>query len=827
MARVPLQTAPQEQLAQGREVQYGAVAVEPMKDVVSDDIKNFGKAQQKFGKALNKLDDELNDAEAKKLSNDYYFEVDEAKNQYTSLQGADAVKTVEVNGEKMTVFEQYQSKLKSIYESYEEKASNGTVKYIFGNKASVYTKAGLNDMTAHSIKQQRLYNENETNIEITNSQNNAITHFESWNNPDGLFRQNYVGGLTQIRELAQLKGWNLDPNAEDADGNKIGISEQYLAEVEKYNMAIVKAVVKNLKAKKDFAGAKKFEESLNPKGESKDLNEIKADIKNDGIEHGNSKCVDAIISNNGNQNDGSFGSITDASLCLSSNQAFENGNGGSVVDTLNSDEVDITDRTQSENINSLDQIKSTSIFYQPDSSKRLIPQHRMTHLFAIQRLGVKQADSLYTKAKSSIEIDQEKFKTDPEYAAEINGKVIDKYNELIIEAAKKKYGNKEIPKLTNQIEALRKNQGGGRSFQATKKKKLAELEAALEKAEADDPKYVDKIENDLNIITNGIDYEYAQKPPIEVNEITGLQPLAVLKANLKKTITDPKELATATKDLEIKYNKIKAEREGVYKERFEKAQEIAFAEGNGWQNLAANGIDINEFTEADQKVLKNGPPEELNVDTEVELINNPAEVRDNLNAHRPKLSATQYLKLKQYSESLNNESNYVEATGNLQMLKSTLTRNDLGHLWTSKNKKNKTQYALIHDAWLAEINARQITKGNVKLTRGEKLDALNFVLMDQVNVDGFWWDDKKVNVHLVDPDRFQDVYVDITPTTGPYKGKKERVFISKIDPEVLILIKDSLRRAGKTVSQENIADYYLQKGRPKDTAAAYAYKEEQ
>ena len=42
MARVPLQTAPQEQLAQGREVQYGAVAVEPMKDVVSDDIKNFG-----------------------------------------------------------------------------------------------------------------------------------------------------------------------------------------------------------------------------------------------------------------------------------------------------------------------------------------------------------------------------------------------------------------------------------------------------------------------------------------------------------------------------------------------------------------------------------------------------------------------------------------------------------------------------------------------------------------------------------------------------------------------------------------------------------------
>ena len=146
----------------------------------------------------------------------------------------------------------------------------------------------------------------------------------------------------------------------------------------------------------------------------------------------------------------------------------------------------------------------------------------------------------------------------------------------------------------------------------------------------------------------------------------------------------------------------------------------------------------------------------------------------------------------------------------------------MGHLWQSKNKKDKKQYVLINSAWIAEINARQITKGNVKLTYGEKLAALNFVLMDKVNVDTGWWDKKNVNVHLVDTDKLEDVYVDI-----PYNGKNERVFISKIDPDVLILIKDSLRRAGKTVSQENIANYYLQRGRPKDTAAAYAYKEEQ
>ena len=98
-------------------------------------------------------------------------------------------------------------------------------------------------------------------------------------------------------------------------------------------------------------------------------------------------------------------------------------------------------------------MRSTSKFFSLESSLNgtLIPQHQTTHLFAIQKLGVKKADSLYTKAKSSIEIDQARFKTDSEYAAEINGKIIDKYNELIIEEAAKKYSNKDIEKIKTQI----------------------------------------------------------------------------------------------------------------------------------------------------------------------------------------------------------------------------------------------------------------------------------------------------------------------------------------------------------------------------------------
>ena len=203
MARVPLQTVPSVELEAGSEVQFGATSVEPMRDVVTDDIERSGKAMQQFGQTLNKIDDELNDAEAKRLSNDYYADVTDIKNRYGSLQGINAVGTIQrEDGTSITVFDQYQEEMKAALESYQAKASNGVVKYIFENKASVYTESGLNDMTAWSLKQQRLYNENETEKGLASSQTAAIGFYESWNDPSGQFVQTWVHGLTQVDELA-------------------------------------------------------------------------------------------------------------------------------------------------------------------------------------------------------------------------------------------------------------------------------------------------------------------------------------------------------------------------------------------------------------------------------------------------------------------------------------------------------------------------------------------------------------------------------------------------------------------------------------------------
>ena len=114
---------------------------------------------------------------------------------------------------------------------------------------------------------------------------------------------------------------------------------------------------------------------------------------------------------------------------------------------------------------------------------------------------------------------------------------------------------------------------------------------------------------------------------------------------------------------------------------------------------------------------------------------------------------------------------------------------------------------------LKEINARQIAKGNVKLTMGEKQDALNQILLrDLVSVDNRFRNEKDAIYNLVDFDRLEDVYVDV-----PYNDENVRVFTSQIDPYVVIEISKNLRKYGQPVTQKNIARDWLRVGKPKST----------
>ena len=318
MARVPLQTVPGVELEAGSEVQFGSTSVEPMKDVVTDDIVRSGKAMQGFSEVLNKLDDEINDAEATQLSNDYHAAVTDIKNRYGTLKGVNAVGMVEVDGEQISVFDQYQGEMQKVLESYQEKASNGTVKYIFENKASVYTKTALNLMTAHSLTEQRNYKESGIKSSIELSKSAAKESYASWNNPDGDFRKFYAKGISDITELAVLNGWDTTILE---DGTYV--SKQFEEKIKAYNMDVLKEVADRL-GKSNDGQAEAFLDWLNPEKQNEQVNEIKKKIVAKHKAHKNSVCVDNTLSNNGNQNDGDFLSQADTLSCLSSNNSHDN-----------------------------------------------------------------------------------------------------------------------------------------------------------------------------------------------------------------------------------------------------------------------------------------------------------------------------------------------------------------------------------------------------------------------------------------------------------------------------------------------------------------------
>lgn len=160
MAKVPFQNYNlTQELAQGSEVQFGATDVTPQKDVVSDDIQRNAQALTQTGQIIQKLDDELNDAEAKSLYNELHADIQNATSSYTNLKGAQAVlpngKTDK--GEPKTAFDDTNANLETILNSYRDRASNGVVKFMVEKMASVSIKSAQFKITEHSLEQQRIF----------------------------------------------------------------------------------------------------------------------------------------------------------------------------------------------------------------------------------------------------------------------------------------------------------------------------------------------------------------------------------------------------------------------------------------------------------------------------------------------------------------------------------------------------------------------------------------------------------------------------------------------------------------------------------------------
>ena len=122
------------------------------------------------------------------------------------------------------------------------------------------------------------------------------------------------------------------------------------------------------------------------------------------------------------------------------------------------------------------------------------------------------------------------------------------------------------------------------------------------------------------------------------------------------------------------------------------------------------------------------------------------------------------------------------------------------------------------------MNYMQETMGT-KLSYTEKRNALEKILLDEVNIDNFaFFDKKNVNTYYeLNEDRMDDVYVEVTNKDG----EPINVFVKEIDQdEVAPLIMEALRMNGRPATQKNIAEMWIEYGRPKNKADAIKYNEE-
>jgi len=777
MATVPLQQTPTEQINTGGTPLFSATNIQPVQDTgVAQDIGRLSNAQKQFAKIAADLQDQHDDIKSNEAYRGYQEEADVKVNEYLNLQRGDAIATVgydEDTNKPITRYDQLVIDLEEISNKYSNTLDNKNQKRIFNDKYSASKRISVNSASKHSLKQSRLKLEEESKSNIELSKNAAINSFESWQDPNGDYAVNYYRGLLEIKRNAELNGRNTDIN-------KGPLSSKYLEDVQLYNKTVMEGVVDKLnKLPGGHAIAMQYVKAHKPEDAKEIITELEISIVDKHEDYSQEKCVNAVLTANGNQNTGNFKDQTNKLMCLKSNHYVNDGNGGAVYDGNHSNEINIAGQTQENNIDTLEKIRNESKFYKLDSNATLINEHQPTHLFAIQHLGVKKADALYTKAKSSVEIDTAKYKEDATYAKKINEKIIDNYNKLINEEANKKYKGD----------------------------------------------YVNAIANDLEIIKKGINYD--GNFTSDVDFITGLRPLNVLKAEIKETITDPKQQKYALRDLEIKYKKISNERTKIYNENLNAAKEIAFAEEGGWKNLEANGIKIENFSKSDQELLKKGQPEESDKDVVIDLERNPVEVATNLPAYSHLLSKSDYLGLKNYADSLNSEAKIIEATGNSDMFDSSLIRfgyTDIVNKVTddpkAKDQYNfRFDYKQIKDAWINRIDTEQTNKGR-KLTRPEKQELLDEILADGV-ITKRWGFFRKSDITIptvaLEADQFKDAFV--------FVGS-ERIYVKRIPDDVRQYFIKGYEAANIPYTEQMIANEWVLHGKKKSKEQIIKYKEE-
>jgi len=755
-------------------------SIQQMSDEKSEALGRLAKGQMQLGQQISdvaqKLQDERDDAVYTQKHNEYLAKVNEAKLKYASLEGENAIKTVGYDDDDnpITVLDQTKAELVRLSEEFEESLENNTQKLLFKTKAASTLNSANMFMTKHEISEFTKYRDNEFLSEIDIIADTTGQNYEDWHDGSGEFSKHKAISLLLAARYADNKGWP------ESSSQRAGLIQRV---INKINVSTLNQMI----AKKDFDDASAYLTDETEKGrvDAATYNTYAQKIQTGYNKQDAEIKANAVLTHRGDTNSGSFLDKANRLFTLSSFNALDDGTGRTVKYGFKPDERNTSNINETDAKEFLEQLQNTSKYYQEDSNLRLLPQHQTIHLFVGKQLSIKKADAFFSKAKRELVaegIDLERIKNDPTYAKEFNAKLIDK----VIS-----YTNED---MSNKI--------------------------------GDHP-FAEKIANDLQLLKSDINYDYDPNDGLSyrTDEKTGMPLLADRIKILKDIIKDPEKLPYAIAELERNYKAEKAGKEEIYDANLEAAKEIAFSENNAWTQLADNGIDIEDFTREDQRLLKNGHPEESDTNTYAELLKNPTEILpENIGKYRGLLSKSDYRKFLAEGEKLKNggENKIIAVQGDTTMLHNTLNKFKLQKLYKAKKgKKNNQDYIAIQQAWHEEINYMQEMLKR-KVTYTEKENALEKILLDKVSIDNRFFDAKNKNIYYqVDEDRMDDVYV----TVQNSDGESINVFPSEINDDVITLISKSLRKEGRPATQTNIAEMWILHNRPKSKEDVYKFYE--
>ena len=745
-------------------------SIQQMSDEKGQALQQMAKGQMQFGQQVSavaqKLQDERDDAVYTQKHNEFIAKVNETKLKYSSYEGENAIKIVgyDDNDEPITVLDQTKADLTKLSEEFEASLENETQKLLFKTKAASTLNSANMFMTKHEITEFQRYRDNEFLNEIDIIADTTGMNYEDWHDDSGEFGKHKAISLLLASRYADNKGWP------ESSSQRAGL-------IQKVMNKIHVSTLNQMIAKKDFDDASSY---LTKNTEEGTIDAATYNTYAQKIQTGYNKQkgeikANAVFTDRGDTNSGSFPDKANKLFSLDSFNHTDDGTGRTVKYGFRPDEIDTSQLNESDAKEFLEQVQNTSKYYQEDSSLRLIPQHQTIHLFVGKHLGIKKADSYFSKAKKELVaegIDLERIKNDPTYANEFNAKIIDK-----------------VIGYTN--------------------------EDMVNKIGADNP-FATMVANDLQILKSDINYDYDPNdgPSYRTDEKTKMPLLVDLKEKLKNTIQDEDQLTYALAELERIYKDEKEGKEEIYDANLEAAKEIAYSEKDGWTKLADNGIDIEDFTREDRTLLRNGHPEKSETDAINELEADPSlTLPENIGAYRGRLTQAKYLEYKAAGEKLQNggSSAVNAATVDADMFNNSLKDFGFDNILNKKTDRNEEDYFELKFEVKKAIDQLQIQKDG-KATFAEKQAVINKILGEKVflrtspNYFGIY-SREEVPLLAVDEDQFDEIFVKV--------GNKN-IFLSDIpDTEREKIIQSYIKDGLVPPTEQQIANDWVRAGKPK------------